>query len=105
MYWRKFVRSERDGLDLQVDAHNLVVDSFLSQPGQLAKLGEAHMRGGTQFQPRRNQDAVDLETGGSFEFKEDIDQASVAGAATQDPTATAENRTGEGFDEPGRLFT
>ena len=78
--------------------------SFLHHPRALAKFRKTNVGALAEFQSRGNQNAVDLQAGAPFEFKQDVDQARIACAAAEHPASAAQNRAGKGFHRPARFL-
>lgn len=70
----------------------------------LAEFSKANVAGLTQFEPGRDQNAVDFETSLTFEFEEHGDRSRVAGSAAQYPPAAAKDRTREDAGHARRIF-
>jgi hypothetical protein len=93
----------RRRLNFEINAHNLIPAFPLDHACALAQLRKADMRALAQFEARSNQNAVNLEAGVSFKFKQDLDQARVTCTAAQNPTPASKDRAGKGFHHPARL--
>lgn len=94
----------RPRLYLQIDADDFLLAIFAHHLRALAELGKANVGSLAEFQSCCNQNAVDFQAGAPLEFKQDLDQARVACAPAQHPASAPENRAGQGFDRPARLF-
>jgi hypothetical protein len=104
---RQYVRIpvilDRRRLNLEIDAHNLLLAFFPNHPRTLAQFRKADVRTLAEFKTRRNQDAVDLQARPPFKLKENIDQARVTRAPAQYPASATENRTSKGLHCPARF--
>ena len=72
----------RKGLYLKVDARDLGAAIALTAAGALAKLGEPDVARLAELKPRRNQDAIDIDAGLPFKFKQHADSAGIVCTAT-----------------------
>ena len=100
---RQTIRLARKRLHFQIDTYDLRAAIVSGEHRALAKLSKAHMGPLAQIQPRGNQDAVNLETRASFELKQDVDQASIVGAAAQNPPSAGEDCTRKNLHESSRF--
>ncbi len=62
------------------------------------------MRTLAQFQPSRDENAVNLKARLPFKLKQNVDQALVTRAAAQNPASASQDRACNGPDNPIRLF-
>ena len=91
-YIFSFIHCER--LDLQINAHDLLAAIFPDHPRALAKFRKTNVRTLTQFNAGSYENAVNLEARLPLKFKQNVDQAFIAGTAAQNPTPASQDRSG-----------
>lgn len=94
----------REGLDFEVDAGDLSAAILLMAAGTLAKLGKADVAGLAEFETGGDEDAVDVNAGLAFEFKEHVDGSGVICATAEHPTAATQDCAREGVNQSSRFL-
>ena len=89
----------REGLYFEVNAGNLTPAVGMVIPGAMAEFREAYMSVLAEFNAGCNKNAVDVDAGLALKFKEQIHNAGISGAATQNPAAASKNCTGKCADQ------
>ena len=92
------------GLNFEVDAGNLRAAIPLLAARALAQLGQADVPVLAEFQPRSNQDRVDVDAGLPLELEQHVDPPAVVCASAQYPSPAAKNRAGQQLNQPRRLL-
>lgn len=90
-------------MDFEIDAGDLAAAVVGMIMGALAELGQAAMPRLAELDSCGDEDAVNIETGLSLEFKEHVDGAAVTGAAAQHPTSATKDAAGQRLDQAGGL--
>ena len=94
---------DRRRLNLEINAHDLLLAFLPNHARALAQFRKADMRSLAEFKTRRNQDAVNLQARPPFKLKENVDQARVTRAPAQYPASATENRPSKGLHCPARF--
>ena len=95
--------SSWEGLNLQVDARNLIAAFQVMISCALAKFSEAHMAVLAQFDPGCNQNAVDINAGMTLKLKQQVHYALISRASAQDPTTAPEYGAGQSPHQARRV--
>lgn len=66
---------DRVSLDFEIDAGNLVAAVLRTETCALAKFGKTDVAAAAEFQPRSNQDRVNINTNLPFKLKQQVDRA------------------------------
>ena len=82
----------------------LPVAFLLAAACALAELGEPNVSRMAEFEPGRNEHAVDIEARLALEFKQHGHRSGVAGAPAQNPSPAAEDAAGEHLHQPRGLL-
>ena len=82
-------RLDWKSLDFKVDAGDVGSAILMAVAGALAEFSKADVPVLTELQPGRNEDAVDVDAGLTFELEEHIDCSGIVGAAAEHPTANS----------------
>ena len=104
MRWTARDHGGRRGLDFQVHAGDFCPAFRFAAARALAEFGEAYMPDLAQFEARRYEHTVDIQTCLAFEFEGQIHSSRVTCPTAEHPAATSKNSACEGLDEARRFF-